>query len=248
MAVQLVAGAGGFATYSGASAATHAITMPADIAEGHLVVVVISYDTGDGGGSNSGYSSTGWTSAGAFQVGGGGLKTEHGMEVFWRVAPASPASTYTWSARTGNDGMCAISLLIDEHDSSTTAPTATNSGEQWVTDNAPDPPTHNPGANREMWLVFFGLDENVTITTDPTNYTQITTTSNSGDNDELYAYYRVTTATSETPGAPTTTGGGSGYESLMCTMSIKEGSETGDAGGGGGGIVAGSLSLMGVGI
>lgn len=236
----------GTASYTGASASTHAVNVPSGTLQGHLLICVIYWDSGED--TTLSWTSPGWTSLGA-QDGGGGTDNEHGWEFFWRIAPASPPSTYTFTSTGSADSLSCLMCAINEHNASTNPPTATLSGETWGTD--PDPPSHTASVSSEFWMAFTLQDEEGTLSggavpsftaLDSVSYTGTTLQSQI---DTMYSMYQLTTATTLDPAAGTATNTGRApWEMLTATMAIQEGTEVGVAPAS---LVAGSLSLMGVG-
>lgn len=144
---------------------THAITLPAGVVAGNLLVVVFSTD----GNPTVTAQQAGWTLLS--QASNGTVVTG---AVFWKVATGSDALTLTTSAAEASSH---ASFRITGGD----APTGTSAV---ATSTNTNPPSHTPpnGTRDYLWIVTRAADSTNVATAAPTNYTNLQTQAAQGTN------------------------------------------------------------------
>lgn len=178
-------------TSSTSAAGTSAtVNLPASIAAGDLLVVLVeSRDPGTG--AISGFSS---------------LARDNGtnayLQLFYKTATGSEGATVTWTSSNSVQSAHA-SLRISGWQGTPEKGTAVTGS----TDN-PNPPSITPswGSARTLFIAAFGSTGTAVASGAPTNYSGLLTAASSGSNNvAINVATRVTTASSDDPGALTAT-------------------------------------------
>lgn len=217
------------------NAVSHAMTLPAGIVAGDLLVVVVACDQNPTISVNTGVSGSGWS-----QLVQGANGTNVCSNVFWKIATGADALTITLSAA---DQTSHVSFRI------TGGYSVTGTSANGSSTNS-EPGTHTPpdGAQDYLWIVTRAGDSTVVATAAPTNFSNLQTQAAAGTggasintaeramNGSAYNPTNFTSASEQwvcftlavSPVAPAATGAAAGTLGLT-------GSATGEVTGGGGG-------------
>ena len=171
------------ATYTGASAASHSVTLPASIQEGDLLVMFLKME---GGGQTP--TITGWSQFGSVDG-----DRHHGYS---RSADGTEGATQTVTLAAARP-LAVVTYRFSNAD--TRAPEGTTTGP--TTSATPDPPSHTPtaGALNYLWAVSIAARDGFTATV-PANYGNMLTAERGSGDANVGTAHRTNAAASEDPG------------------------------------------------
>jgi len=183
------------ATTFASSVTSMAVSLPASIASGDLLIAHV-------GVRNAGTWTlpSGWVAL-TEQAGGGAVGE---MGVWYKIATGSEGASATWTTNTATTAAWQVRKITGWH--GTTPPELTATSGDAVAVNPPSR-TASWGAADTLWLAVVGSSANtMSFTAAPTNYTSLTTTtaSTGGGASNAGSAVRQLNAASEDPGTFTT--------------------------------------------
>jgi Flp pilus assembly protein TadG len=191
------------ATYNGSASVTHSINLPTGIQNGDKLIAIICMASGDfdlGSGPTlagfvdfSGNSGHGLSAGDGYSV----ITDTVAVLAYERDADGTEGSTATYNTQGTDDEVAAVVVRISGH----------TSGTPDIADNTTggtdlDPPNLAPagGSAEYLWLGGGAVDGGQSISSFPTNYTEVATATETSQVTATLAE-RTLTASSENPGA-----------------------------------------------
>lgn len=198
---------------------SHTVPVPTGISAGERMVAVAVMD-----GTPTVNDPSGWTRLATQQ------NTVVGLQmVVWEIRTATGSETNeTWTTLSAEESYT-VTYRISGHASGSAANVNTISGGSDV--GAPDCPASTPswGSAETLWIAVAGVDTPISLSAQPSGYTDVLRDDTGGSGGvTIGAAYKISTASSENPGAFT----GSGAEWAAVTIAVEPASGGGGGSGG----------------
>lgn len=197
---------------------THTLSVPAGVTAGDRLIGIAVMD-----GRPTVTDPSSWTRLAIVE----NTTSDH-QAVVWEIRTASGAeSAENWTT-SSNQESYSVTYRISGHASGTAADAQTVSSGSGT--GAPDPPASTPawGSAETLWIAFAGVDTPISLSAQPSGYTDTIRDDTGGSGGvTIGAAYKISTASSENPGAFT----GSGAEWVAITVAVEPSGGSGGSGG-----------------